>query len=278
MSNPGFVERLHTAGLGRFASQLAALDRGSYRLVRDVDGDPHRGGGHRLGGQPDLGDDVAWPTWHDAPMSFVAQIALGDLPPLEHAPLPADGLLSFFYDASKTAWGLNPGDAGACTIMWQPPGTVLAPRALPDVLRRSARFAPMPLRAEVEITHVPGESAEIDTVALSNEEWFNYADVLDRTSGLRHRLLGHPDPVQGDMQRDCEMGATGLNTDALAANPDLRRHVLAEAINWRLLLQVDSESEIGMSWGDAGCLYFWMHHNALRRHEWHNAWAILQAT
>ncbi|MCR8632194.1 YwqG family protein [Paenibacillus radicis (ex Xue et al. 2023)] len=28
--------------------------------------------------------------------------------------------------------------------------------------------------------------------------------------------------------------------------------------DWKLLLQIDSEEEIGMMWGDAGRIYFWI--------------------
>jgi hypothetical protein len=40
-------------------------------------------GSSKLGGQPDLPEDAAWPLWDDMPMSFVAQINTRELPSIE---------------------------------------------------------------------------------------------------------------------------------------------------------------------------------------------------
>ena len=54
----------------------------------------------RIGGQPSLPVDVDWPMWRENPMSFIAQIALEELPKEAAAEfhLPATGTLYFFYD------------------------------------------------------------------------------------------------------------------------------------------------------------------------------------
>ena len=46
---------------------------------------------------------------------------------------------------------------------------------------------------------------------MSRDEVFAYADLFDREDATIHRLLGHPDPVQGDMQVECQLVTNGLH-------------------------------------------------------------------
>ncbi|WP_407083006.1 YwqG family protein [Paenibacillus polygoni] len=54
-------------------------------------------GESKVGGNPDLTDDMEWPLWKDYDMTFIAQINLADCP--VNMSLPQEGLLSFFYAA-----------------------------------------------------------------------------------------------------------------------------------------------------------------------------------
>jgi uncharacterized protein YwqG len=96
-----------------------------------------------------------------------------------------------------------------------------------------------------------------------------------------HRLLGHPDPVQGDMQRECQLASNGINCGGREHLSDPRTPSLHEgAGDWRLLLQIDSidstESDTGMMWGDLGRLYYWIREEDLRVRAWDLAWLVLQ--
>lgn len=43
-------------------------------------------------------------------------------------------------------------------------------------------------------------------------------------------------------------------------------------------MQVDSDDDLGVMWGDAGMLYFWVEESAARAGDFSNAWVILQCT
>jgi uncharacterized protein YwqG len=86
-----------------------------------------------------------------------------------------------------------------------------------------------------------------------------------------HRLLGHPDQIQGDMQLECQMVAHALKY----GDPRIAL-VAPTATEWRLLLQVDSDKIAGMCWGDAGRLYYWIRRDALQSGRWEEAHLILQ--
>lgn len=47
---------------------------------------------------------------------------------------------------------------------------------------------------------------------------------------------------------------------------------------WRLLLQLASESGVNMSWGDEGFLYYWIRESDLAERCFDKVWCILQTT
>jgi hypothetical protein len=46
--------------------------------------------------------------------------------------------------------------------------------------------------------------------------------------------------------------------------------------DWILLLQLDSDDDAGMMWGDVGMLYFWIKREDLKKENFDNVWMILQ--
>src|SRR4051794_5221415 len=62
----------------------------------DVGGDGGPVGAPRLGGEPDLPPDVAWPTRGGKRLPFIAQLDCSTLPRWAGSPLPASGWLYAF--------------------------------------------------------------------------------------------------------------------------------------------------------------------------------------
>lgn len=272
-----YVKILSKSGLGRHATALMELTRPSTRLLVEQITD-HSLGACRLGGRPDLPVGTAWPDWDGVPLAFVAQIDLAETNPFDpEGVLPARGLLSFFYEANTAVWGSDPKDRGGWAVLFTPPGVELVRRDLPPpMLAGRGRFEPLRLRPVPELTFVPAESAEIEALGLTVKDDYAYTGVTefmaDPPPAVVHQLLGHPDPLQGDMQLMCQMashGFDGYQDQSLAGLTEGAR-------DWRLLLQVDSQPEIGMSWGDAGRLYFWMHKDQLADQDWSASWVALQ--
>ncbi len=275
-----FRARLVGAGLAARADGIVALDRHTVQLRSDPEIGPPQVGVSRLGGEPDLPASAPWPEWRGTPLSFVAQIALGEMPRVPDQRLPEAGLLSFFTDPLQRAWGFDPADRGSWCVRWTAPDEALARRAIPRGVPPSARFGARRLTGTTVVTHVPAESAELERLGLwpgeGQEDWFRYGGVvLDRPPVPNHRLLGHPDPIQGDMQHECQLASHGVYCGGRAERPPELR---AGAVDWRLLLQVDTDDDAGMMWGDCGRLFFWMPRDALDQRDWSSAWMVLQSS
>jgi Domain of unknown function (DUF1963)/Regulator of chromosome condensation (RCC1) repeat len=178
-------------------------------------------GSTKLGGRPDLRQRSRWPSRGGRPLAFVAQIDLAQLAPLDPSGLlPPSGLLSFFY--GDPAGPLEP---ESCAVIFTEPGAQLSRRDFPDALPDDAHYATVALEPELELTLPPRPPT-----FLTDQERDAYQWELDELADQpRHRMLGHPDPVQNDpRQADAEL----------------------------VVLQIDADEGARMTWGDIGRLYY----------------------
>ena len=266
----------------RHLDSVAELARRTV-LLRPNAGGSGSPAGSRLGGLPALPRDVAWPSREGKSLAFVAQINLEELPSLADEGFPVSGLLSFFYDAEQSTWGFDPGDAGSFAVLFAPDTLAVDlretwPRDVPE----HARYRRCDLVPETIATLPPWESLLIDRLGLAREQLDLYMDVLERLSserawGVRTLLGGYPDQIQGDMMLECELVSAGLYCGDATAYQDPRLPLFKEqAVSWRQLLQIQSCDEAGMTWGDVGCLYYWIRDSDLRARRFDAAWMVLQ--
>lgn len=271
--------RLEAAGLHAYADELTGFARPSVRLISQPGSTNLAIGSSKLGGSADLPAGTQWPRSRGEPLDFFAQINLADTRRYaSDALLPADGVLSFFYDTVTQPWGFDSKDAGCSAVLYTPGGSALERR---DAPRRSdgveVRFREAALSAQPEWTFAPWESYDIEMLGMTQEAADAYADLgLAESGGVTHRLLGHPDAIQGDMQRECQLASSGVHVGGTAADSARAGALPTRAADWRLLLQIDSDDAADMKWGDSGRIYFWMTVQALERREWSRAWLILQ--
>jgi uncharacterized protein YwqG len=264
--------------LDEWAPRLLATERWSIRLV-PLGGGQQTG---RLGGSPRLGLRDIWPEADGRPLSFIAEIDLAAAASLlPGADMPPSGFLEFFYDAEQTAWGFDPVDRPKWRVLLV--GGDAPERVFPADLPIEARFAEVPLEGRVEVTFTDWESWRLDEMHMDTDERRRYAEALDAWKETReanlttiHRLLGHPDPIQGDMMLECQLASNGIYTGSPRRRSETEALLESGARDWRLLLQVDSEERSGMMWGDVGRLYYWIRAEDLREGRWDRVWMILQ--
>lgn len=226
------------------------------------------------GGRPAVPKEFVWPRHRERPLDFVLQVDLSELAGFRTGlDLPTTGTLLFFYDCERQPWGFDPADAGGARVVLVPEG-----EASDAVATKGP--SPFPL--------TPFRFRQIETVP---NPWSYLVDELRPTADERHELDrlqewkshsgaqigGHPDPIQGGrMEFECDLASsgTGVSREEFESVPEIEQ--IRRAKQWRLLLQVPSDEDLGMMWGDAGMIYFWIREADLAKRDFSRVWVILQ--
>ena len=136
-----------------------------------------------------------------------------------------------------------------------------------------------------EVQTLPAaDSQTAAELGLSPLERDIYSQVLEQIEeqaphAAKHQLLRHASTVQGDMRLECQLVSDGLYCgDASGYESPRARELSSGVARWQLLMQIDSDDNVEMMWGDCGRLYFWLTDDALRREAFGEAWMILQCS
>lgn len=287
MNKEELKTNLDEAGLEHLSDQLLSLAKMSIRFTTSKANDKEIPiGASKVGGCPDLPPGYIFPKWKDVPLAFLAQINLADISNFSAvSELPLSGILSFFYSATQETWGFDPKDKGSWQVYYFADLKALQRIEFPNDLPNEGRYLPCLLSFFEELTLPPWESVVIENLSLTREEIDSYVKLPNSMTSsdrnyIRNRILGYPDPIQGDMQLECQLASNGLYCGDSTGYKDPRRKELEpDSVNWQLLFQLDSEEENAhMCWGDVGRVYFWIHHKALSNREFEKSWMILQCT
>lgn len=79
------------------------------------------------------------------------------------------------------------------------------------------------------------------------------------------------------MELDSQLASNGVyvgNPDDYQSNEAQR--LASGAKDWKLLLQFDSDDDLGTMWGDSGMIYFWVQEHKAKVNQFDNTWLILQ--
>jgi uncharacterized protein YwqG len=247
---------LELEGLGDVIERIAPHVRPAVRLVTRQT-DESLLGRSRVGGRPDLTADLAWPRHDNASLAFLAQVNLREVAAAApDVPLPRNGYLWFFCDAAK--WDFS---SGGAVVLYRDDAARLQPVSAPDDLPRKFVFTNCAVTMEYYQDVPDHEDVDGLMPALGNDEgkleaYLELREYLnDGTNDASpHKLLGYANAIQGRMEAECVPGAH----------------------DWRLLLQVDSDANAGMMWGDAGRVYFWIRDEDLRAARFDRTCAVLQ--
>jgi uncharacterized protein YwqG len=76
------------------------------------------------------------------------------------------------------------------------------------------------------------------------------------------------------MHIEVQLASHGLNVEKGETSAELE----GGALDWLLLLQIDSDPNAGMRWGSSGMLYYWIERRALEARHFEDVWCVLQST
>ena len=278
MTQEQLINKLDETNLLHHLENFNSLLRPTIALsLGNDDEDRIRIGSSKIGGKPDLPKSFKWPAedGHEKkPLSFIAQVNFAEVAhyDTDHL-LPERGIIYFFYSAEQEAWGFEIKDKDKFKILYfEGDVTELKRTDFPDGLPNYARYVACNVvtSEEVSLPYFHNEGLSF----LTEQEKDRYVDVYDVST---NKLLGYADPIQGDMELECELVTNGLYCGDPSGYNDPRAKMLEpNAKNWQLLLQIDSNEENEMMWGDVGRLYFWIKKEDLKDKQFDNCWCILQ--
>ncbi len=231
----------------------------------------HKIGATKLGGCPDLPAQINWPknSADGQYFSFLGQINLSEIKVFDELKLlPSHGILYFFFN-------LDSGDEGK--VIFSATAEDLESAILPHELatknktfwqkiffrkpiRRILKESTVKLEQEYNIPSWDALSLEriyqetktdIKPIDAFDEAIFDakYEDGESETTS-NHHLLG---PYQGIQHESHELNFVQIK--------DFQQPSLAEinqALAWKLLLQIDSDDQLELIWGDWGRVYFFI--------------------
>lgn len=236
----------------------------------------------RIGGMPLLPEDLVWPEWKGAPLSFLCQLDLSELPEgCERNGLPALGVLYFFYNQEQETWGFEPEDIGSWQVIYTDKAkNQLSQRAIPEGLDKGCIYREKPVAFKAVETYPDWQDERVESLDLNDKQGDQYIDLCTSVfeDDSMHHLFGYPQPVQGnDMELECQLASNGLNCgDSSGYNDPRAKQLEAAKSDWILLFQLDTDDGAGMMWGDCGMLYFWIKKSDLKEKLFENCWMILQ--
>ena len=213
----------------------------------------------KLGGDPELPVSLDWPDGYERPRTFLAQIDLGAFRQYGPEWLPGEGRFYAFYD---------PDGHGTAEVV-----RILYSLEEPGPERRAS--GPAARHPERRVAFMVCNSAP-------NTEWLNVREPLDidfeelerlreaiadtpPADELQHRIGGYPDEIQDEcMPISCERLARGLEPLGPGEEEDSET-ILCASKQWRLLLQIDSDPDLKMNFGDGGRLYVFIRERDARK-------------
>ena len=268
---------IQQSGLTRIADDITSLLRYTISIrTSPVEEAELPLGISKIGGLPDLPPNIDWPEWDDQPLPLIAQIRLADIAPYDRSgELPQTGMLYFFFN--EEALESYPPAHESWHVLHYDGDTTHLQRRLASS-EEQLIYPTCAVEFSTILTLPPLESLYLERLGLSYDayrpeasreqkrEVDAYEKLLEKLEATQksaspyHQLLGHPYQVQRDLLLECQRDT----------------HSQGDPANWQLLLQVDSDDNAHMMWGDVGVLYFYIPQSALITHDFAQTHLIMQ--
>ncbi len=286
-------DQLQIAGLEGIWKKIAPNLKHSIKLKPKIWN--IKSGLSTIGGTPMGTDGFEWPYNQDGEhLSFIAQISLQDIKHFDkHGILPGHGILYFFYDAFYQPSGHENEHRYAWKVIYEKTGPskmikIPCPQNL--VMRNNETtgifekliFHEFEIDFQSEYTMPPYESEFVRSMHLDFDDLWKYEQFYFKQVNQKpcYRMLGFPDRkiVNTDMVTICRTAANGMNYYPQGYSGYNLPEPIDKNEDWILLLQIDSDLEVGMAWGgeEMGRIYFWIRKQDLLQKNFDRCWVILE--
>ncbi len=236
----------------------------------------------RFGGKPRVGSSsFVWPRCNAAPLSFLGQIDLAEIATvINYDWLPEKGHLLFFYDTVSMPWGFDPKDRDGWQVIYQDSTDYKID--YPSDLAPETQLHPFPISMAKKLTLPSINSDDLKPLSWSEDQYDAYdalyESLIEEEHFHSHQFGGYPLAIQDDgMALECQLASNGVYVGSPEDyNSAEAQSLAAGAQDWKLLFQIDSDEALGVMWGDAGRLYFWVRAAEARANNFKNCWVVLQ--
>ncbi|HEY0436681.1 MAG TPA: DUF1963 domain-containing protein [Phenylobacterium sp.] len=223
----------------------------------------------KMGGEPDLPEEVTWPSGHAGPRPFLLQLALSDVRAAGGPDwLPESGALFAFGDELSD-------DSGLVHVLYAP-RFGFSGRAPPDGLPAKRRHPERRVKF-IKFVSIPSLSwmgEDVREIDVDDAELDALADVADEPFGgePQHRIGGYPSEIQEDqLAITAEFASRGAVRDP---NQPVPKEIDSAAKSWRLLFQIDSDPALNMRW--CGRLYVFVREHDARAGDFSKTATVVQ--
>lgn len=227
--------------------------------------------GHsRIGGDPDLPSHTEWPATTDGiPMTFVAQLNLNDLAGQADTPLlPKSGMLYFFVGVDEPAYNI---EHHVIHVQANELASVKR-RMAPETTALEEQFNGYRIEARTSLEPPNYAYADYDVIESDTFDYDDYEDLTFAISEHQNEdiatMFGYPTDQHGDCEHEAAlMILTGQDydyhpeqalrqiTDHFAGNRDKAEEEIQDTL---MLLEIESDNDVGFCWWDAGVLHFFI--------------------
>ncbi|MBR1120457.1 DUF1963 domain-containing protein [Bradyrhizobium lablabi] len=226
----------------------------------------------------------------DWPLSFVAQIDFAELHAV-HAldGFPSSGRLLLFCDPFDWPWGEKADQARTRAIYTEQPLERLQRRRAPpefaepearQVMPRGFVFKPRLLRPAAWLMPPPLRSCALDDLRAERPgAWKQDGPAFSAYRQFWDDLHArHPDifAEQGQMIHQVGGSAFSIQEPVERETARLTADASATAEDWQLVLQISSDVDAGMEWGDTGRLYLSARKQDLAARRFDQCWMLMQ--
>lgn len=263
----------------------------------DFESKPKLVGASRFGGSPDAPIDFVWPirsapeesVWPDRTsarhLDFLLQINFAEVSRHDSTGiLPRSGLLSFFYDAEYQPWGYDPKNRDGSKVVYTREGIPLERFVMegydefPEIALAFRPGLTLPIYDSRDFVRLERKAG------MTEEEMNCYLDFshqirwnsTEKPPQFKNQLLGHSANIQGDMQLEAQLVTHGVYIGHSYPDDSILKELETGADDWILLLQLDTDDDLGVMWGDMGMLYYWIRKQDLESLNFDNVWVDLQ--
>ncbi|ASA20422.1 DUF1963 domain-containing protein [Paenibacillus donghaensis] len=244
----------------------------------------------RIGGDPDLLPATVWPITSDGiPMTFLAQLNLKQLSEMdESAGLQGGGMLYFFVGVDEPAYNIEH------HVLFLPESKLPeAHRCIPpEVTALEEKFSGYEIEPLATLEAPNYGYVDYEAVEDDQHDFEDYEELREAMRGGADEaiavMFGYPATQHGDCEVEAAlMLLTGQNynyrpaealqqiTAHLGGDEERAKQEVQDTL---LLLEIDSDDDVGFCWWDAGTLQFFVRKEDLLAGRWDRTYCSLYSS